>query len=96
MVADSDEFHAFPVPLSELIAEAESVTGTVGGLMHDRIAADGSLPRWSPQDGGLDGTYPLDGPSRTTCSAAPPGRSSSCTPRCQWPPETAGQRAIGR
>ncbi|MET9987670.1 hypothetical protein [Streptomyces rochei] len=61
MLADSDEFHAFPVPLPALIAEAESVTGTVGGLMLDRIAADGSLPRGSPQDGGLDGAYPLGG-----------------------------------
>jgi hypothetical protein len=61
MLADSDEFHAFPVPLPELIAEAERATGTVGGLMLDRVAADGTLPGWSPHDGGLDGAYPLGG-----------------------------------
>ncbi|MBD2818544.1 hypothetical protein ID867_15280 [Streptomyces parvulus] len=51
MLADSDEFHAFPVPLPELIAEVGTVTGTVGGLMLDRVAADG----------GLDRAYPLSG-----------------------------------
>jgi hypothetical protein len=61
LLADSDEFHAFPVPLPELIAEAENATGTVGGLMLDRSPPTAPCPGWSPQDGGLDGAYPLGG-----------------------------------
>ncbi|MFJ6213820.1 hypothetical protein ACIQGZ_10890 [Streptomyces sp. NPDC092296] len=61
LIADSDEFHAYPAPLPELLASAESAgTGTIGGLMLDRISADGSLTAcdWSR---GLDASYPLGG-----------------------------------
>ena len=59
LLADSDELHSYPAPLQEVIAEAEgSGTGTVGGLMLDRVTADGSLTGWRP-DKGLDATYPL-------------------------------------
>ncbi|MGC9478798.1 glycosyltransferase family 2 protein [Streptomyces sp. WG4] len=59
LLADSDELHSYPAPLQEVIAEAEeSGTGTVGGLMLDRVTADGSLAGWEP-DQGLDAAYPL-------------------------------------
>jgi hypothetical protein len=59
LLADSDELHAFPAPLHEVIAAAEeSETGTVGGLMLDRVSADGSLTSWDPEQG-LDAGYPL-------------------------------------
>ncbi|WP_432197677.1 glycosyltransferase family 2 protein [Streptomyces sp. bgisy027] len=64
LLADSDEFHAYPAPLHEVLAEAErSGTGTVGGLMLDRLAADGALKGWNLGDGveGLDSAYPLGG-----------------------------------
>ncbi|MFF6786840.1 glycosyltransferase family 2 protein [Streptomyces sp. NPDC012510] len=61
LLADSDEFHAYPAPLEDVIAEAErSGTGTAGGLMLDRVAADGALTGWKADDG-LDATYPLGG-----------------------------------
>ncbi|MFJ3249089.1 glycosyltransferase family 2 protein [Streptomyces sp. NPDC086782] len=61
LLADSDEFHTYPAPLGEVVAEAErSGTGTVGGLMLDRVARDGSLAGWDPVVG-LDGAYPLGG-----------------------------------
>ncbi|MGW2697781.1 glycosyltransferase family 2 protein [Streptomyces sp. NPDC001296] len=59
LLADSDELHAYPAPLAEVIAAAEaSGTGTVGGLMLDRVSADGSLTGWDPAEG-LDAAYPL-------------------------------------
>jgi hypothetical protein len=59
LLADSDEFHTYPAPLEEVIAAAEeSGTGTAGGLMLDRVAADGFLTGWDPQQG-LDAAYPL-------------------------------------
>lgn len=62
LIADSDEFHAYPAPLDEMIAEAaRSRTGTVGGLMLDRVTADGALTGWDPDTNGLDATYPLGG-----------------------------------
>jgi hypothetical protein len=61
LLADSDEFHAYPAPLEELLREADlSGTGTVGGLMLDRVAGDGSLTGWDATDG-LDAAYPLGG-----------------------------------
>ncbi|QNP70509.1 glycosyltransferase family 2 protein [Streptomyces roseirectus] len=63
LLADADEFHTYPAPLAEVLAEAEvSGTGTVGGLMLDRVSADGRLTAWSPSPGsGLDVAYPLGG-----------------------------------
>jgi len=59
LLADSDELHTYPAPLAEVIAAAEvSETGTVGGLMLDRVSADGSLTGWDPEQG-LDTAYPL-------------------------------------
>lgn len=59
LLADADEFHSYPAPLHEVIAAAEeSGTGTVGGLMLDRVRADGSLTGWDPAQG-LDAAYPL-------------------------------------
>lgn len=59
LLADADELHSYPVPLAEVIAAAEeSGTGTVGGLMLDRVTADGSLTGWDPGQG-LDTAYPL-------------------------------------
>ncbi|MEU6381657.1 hypothetical protein [Streptomyces sp. NPDC046909] len=61
LLADSDELHAYPAPLAEVITAAEvSGTGTVGGLMLDRVTADGFLTGWSPEQG-LDAAYPLGG-----------------------------------
>lgn len=61
LLADSDEFHTYPIPLSELIARAaRSGTGTVGGLMLDRVTVDGALTGWNPAQG-LDAAYPLGG-----------------------------------
>ncbi|MEU5476657.1 FkbM family methyltransferase [Streptomyces mirabilis] len=59
LLADSDELHSYPAPLDEVIAAAdESGTGTVGGLMLDRVTADGSLTDWDAEQG-LDAAYPL-------------------------------------
>ncbi|MEV8547006.1 hypothetical protein [Streptomyces sp. NPDC051572] len=59
LLADSDELHSYPAPLDEVIAAAdESGTGTVGGLMLDRVTADGSLTGWDAEQG-LDAAYPL-------------------------------------
>ncbi|MET7685784.1 hypothetical protein [Streptomyces sp. NPDC005423] len=59
LLADADELHTYPAPLHEVIAAAEaSGTGTVGGLMLDRVTADGSLTGWEA-DRGLDAAYPL-------------------------------------
>jgi len=59
LLADSDELQVYPAPLGEVVAAAEvSGTGTVGGLMLDRVTADGSLTGWDPEQG-LDASYPL-------------------------------------
>ncbi|MFJ4648211.1 hypothetical protein ACIP6Q_32435 [Streptomyces bobili] len=59
LLADSDELHSYPAPLAEVIAAADaSGTGTVGGLMLDRVTADGCLTGWDPGQG-LDAAYPL-------------------------------------
>jgi hypothetical protein len=61
LIADSDEFHTYPSPLPDLLAAAEaSGTGTIGGLMLDRITGTGAL---HPCDWaiGLDASYPLGG-----------------------------------
>jgi hypothetical protein len=60
-IADIDEFHAHPAPVGAAIAAAEARNSPViGGLLLDRVAADGSLRSWSPEVG-LDVTYPLGG-----------------------------------
>lgn len=62
LLADSDEFHTYPAPLDEVIDEAaRSGTGTVGGLMLDRVTADGALTGWGSDSDGLDAAYPLGG-----------------------------------
>ncbi|MDO0914136.1 glycosyltransferase family 2 protein [Streptomyces sp. DT2A-34] len=62
LLADADEFQQYPAPLDEVIAQAEHAkNGVVGGLMLDRISADGSLTGWDPQTGSLDTAYPLGG-----------------------------------
>ncbi|GAA2668416.1 MULTISPECIES: glycosyltransferase family 2 protein [Actinosynnema] len=61
LLADSDEFQAWPAPPREVLAGPQArATGTVGGLMLDRVAADGALPPW-PATGGHDRLYPLGG-----------------------------------
>ena len=46
---DSDEYQAYPRPLAEMVAKWESEgCDYVNGLMLDRVAADGSLPRFDP------------------------------------------------
>ncbi|MFI6658069.1 glycosyltransferase family 2 protein [Streptomyces sp. NPDC050523] len=61
LLADADEFHAYPAPLTEVVAAADrSQTGTAGGLMLDRVAADGALTGWDAATG-LDAAYPLGG-----------------------------------
>ncbi|MET8816444.1 glycosyltransferase family 2 protein [Streptomyces sp. NPDC004549] len=58
LLADSDELHAYPAPLGEVIGAADmSGTGTVGGLMLDRVTADGSLTGWDAEQG-LDAARP--------------------------------------
>lgn len=61
LIADVDEFHHYPASLDATIAQAE--TGgyrVVGGLLLDRVAADGRLVGWTPL-GPLDRVYPLGG-----------------------------------
>ncbi|MBE1484993.1 glycosyltransferase family 2 protein [Plantactinospora soyae] len=61
LLADADEFHTYPNGLVDTLHEAASAgIGTVGGLMLDRIAIDGQLRPWNPQQG-LDRAYPLGG-----------------------------------
>ena len=61
VIADIDEFHAYPAPLTELIAAAENADSPiVGGVLLDRVAADGSIGPWS-LDEGLDKAFPLGG-----------------------------------
>ena len=52
LLADSDEFHQFPTGIDEEITAAEHAGhAVIGGLLLDRVAADGELRRISP---GLD------------------------------------------
>lgn len=61
MLADSDELHTYPAPLADVLAAAEdSGTGTVGGLLLDRVTSDGALHGFDPATG-LDAGYPLGG-----------------------------------
>jgi hypothetical protein len=61
VLADVDEFHAYPRPPGELVAEAEDRgSGQVGGVLFDRVSADGALVDWAPEKG-LDASYPLGG-----------------------------------
>ncbi|MFD8915107.1 glycosyltransferase family 2 protein [Streptomyces sp. NPDC059575] len=61
LLADVDEFQAYPGSLAEVLAAVErSGTGTVGGLMLDRVSPDGRLCGWDPAMG-LDASYPLGG-----------------------------------
>ncbi|SHG27283.1 hypothetical protein [Streptoalloteichus hindustanus] len=61
VIADSDEFqqHVDGIGASLRAAEAGG-QGVLGGLLLDRVAADGSLPAWRA-DVGLDRSYPLGG-----------------------------------
>ncbi|MEU1824197.1 glycosyltransferase family 2 protein [Streptomyces abikoensis] len=61
LLADSDELHTYPAPLTEVIAAAEEAgRQVVGGLMLDRVAPDGRLAHWRPETG-LDRAFPLGG-----------------------------------
>ncbi|MFE2721891.1 glycosyltransferase family 2 protein [Kitasatospora sp. NPDC059327] len=61
LLADSDEFHTYPAPLGEVTEEAEeNGRAVVGGLMLDRVTADGRLALWRPESG-LDRAFPLGG-----------------------------------
>jgi hypothetical protein len=61
LLADSDEFHTYPAPLTEVTEAAEeSGRAVVGGLMLDRVSADGRLAPWRPETG-LDRAFPLGG-----------------------------------
>ncbi|MFJ5309817.1 hypothetical protein [Streptomyces sp. NPDC088350] len=61
LIADSDEFHDYPVPVTDLIADAESVgSKVIGGLLFDRVAEDGAIRSWSVEEG-LEKAYPLGG-----------------------------------
>ncbi|GAA0393305.1 hypothetical protein [Streptomyces luteireticuli] len=61
LLADSDELHTFPTALQEVLATAEEAgRQTVGGLMLDRVTADGRLAHWRPETG-LDRAFPLGG-----------------------------------
>ncbi|WP_411574890.1 glycosyltransferase family 2 protein [Streptomyces fradiae] len=61
LIADADEFQTYPAPLAAVIGQAED-TGrkVVGGLMLDRVAADGSFASWRPGPG-LERAFPLGG-----------------------------------
>ncbi|MFF1693516.1 hypothetical protein ACFVXC_07830 [Streptomyces sp. NPDC058257] len=61
LLADADELQTYPAPLDEVIATSEAGGHrVVGGLMLDRVAADGRLAHWSPVTG-LDWAFPLGG-----------------------------------
>ncbi|MGI8646657.1 MAG: hypothetical protein DLM55_10305 [Acidimicrobiales bacterium] len=60
MIADSDEFHVYPEPVSKLIAQAEEEgTPVVEGLLFDRFA-QGDFPSLFVAQK-LDSDYPLGG-----------------------------------
>ncbi|MDH6119370.1 hypothetical protein ABH930_000612 [Kitasatospora sp. GAS204A] len=61
LLADSDEFHTYPAPLTEVTTAAEeNGRAVVGALMLDRVSADGRLALWRPESG-LDRAFPLGG-----------------------------------
>ncbi|MFJ1597251.1 glycosyltransferase family 2 protein [Streptomyces sp. NPDC088261] len=61
LFADADEFQQYPTHLREVVAQAErSRRQVVGGLLLDRVSADGHLTDWNQGDG-LDLAYPLGG-----------------------------------
>jgi hypothetical protein len=61
LLAGVQEFHHFPVPLPEVITRAEwAGVPAVGGVLLDRVAADGRLAGID-RVGGLDRTFPLGG-----------------------------------
>lgn len=61
LIADSDEFQAYPLEITKIIKEAEAVgSETVGGLLLDRVSATGDILPWDPTVG-LDRSYPLGG-----------------------------------
>ncbi|WP_207916370.1 hypothetical protein [Micromonospora sp. KC723] len=58
LLADADEFQCHPGGLATTVRDAEAAGVPVaGGVMLDRVAADGSIDGWSPSDG-LDAAYP--------------------------------------
>ncbi|NYV75903.1 hypothetical protein [Streptomyces sp. UH6] len=61
LIADSDEFHAYPLSLEETVARAEA-TGhpLVNGVLLDRLAADGGLAGAGDAPD-LDTRYPVGG-----------------------------------
>jgi hypothetical protein len=61
VLADVDEFQFHEESVLETVrAAARAGDLTVRGLLLDRVATDGSLPRWTPEEG-LDRTYPIGG-----------------------------------
>ena len=61
LLADADEFQDYPQGLAATLGEAEAAGWrVVGGILLDRIAADGAMPGWSAETG-LDRSYPLGG-----------------------------------
>ncbi|MFE9888924.1 glycosyltransferase family 2 protein [Streptomyces scopuliridis] len=63
LFADADEFQQYPAPLRDVLAQAERTRRTVvGGLLLDRVAANGHLTVFSQESGlDLDAVYPLGG-----------------------------------
>ncbi|MEU4160878.1 hypothetical protein [Actinoplanes sp. NPDC026670] len=61
LIADIDEFHGYPAPLPQIVAEAEAAgSRTVRGLLLDRVSETGEIASWSPS-AGLDPSFPLGG-----------------------------------
>jgi hypothetical protein len=61
LLADVDEFHAYPAPIPTAVATAEAVgVPFVEGVLLDRVSPDGSLRPWS-EAAGLDRTYSIGG-----------------------------------
>ncbi|MFF8786865.1 glycosyltransferase family 2 protein [Streptomyces sp. NPDC015125] len=61
LIADADEFQTYPASLTDVVAQAEEAgRKVVGGLMLDRVAADGSLAPWHPGPG-LELAFSLGG-----------------------------------
>lgn len=61
LLADVDEFHAHPTSLDDTLKRASQAGAvTAGGLLLDRVAADGRLSGWAFTIG-LDSCYPLGG-----------------------------------
>lgn len=61
LIADSDELHAYPAPLGQILERRQADGAkTVRGLMLDRVSGSGALTGWDPVIG-LDVSYPLGG-----------------------------------